>query len=100
MQLIETMPTYLGQQFYPGGVPLPADRVSVNGKTVQEIFMDTCDGDDCSLDDPRVAIINDYYRYHLLAPCWELGNVKEEEIMLADSDKLFEICMDLGIDPI
>ena len=99
MQIIETMPTYLGQQLYPNGLPLPADRVSVNGKTVQEIFFDTCDGD-FSEDDPRIAIVNDYYRYHLLAPCWDLGDVTDEQIMSANGDKLFEICMDTGIDPL
>jgi hypothetical protein len=99
MNLIETMPTYLGQQFYPAGYPLPADKISVNGKTVQEIFFDTCDGD-FSEDDPRITIVNNYYRYHLLAPCWDLGNVTEAEIMSADSDMLFKICMDLGIDPL
>jgi len=97
--IIETMPTYLGQQLYPAGLPLPADKVYVNGKTVQEIFFDTCDGD-FSPEDERIQIVNNYYRYHLLAPCWDLGEVTEEEIMSADGDKLFEICMDLGIDPL
>ena len=93
------MPTYLGNQFYPGGLPLPADKVSVNGKTVQEIFFDTCDGDFAE-EDPRILIVNDYYKYHLLAPCWDLGEITDEEIMSADGDKLFEICMDIGIDPL
>lgn len=99
MQLIETMPAYLGQQFYPCGLPLPADKVSVNGRTVQEIFFDTCDGD-FGEEDPSVLILNDYYRYHLLAPCWDLGEVTREEIMSANDYRLFEICMDLGIDPL
>lgn len=99
MQLIEMMPTYLGQQLYPGGLPLPADKVSVNGRTVQQIFFDTCDGD-FGEDDPSVKVLNDYYRYHLLAPCWDLGEITPEQIMSADSDKLFEICMETGIDPL
>ena len=99
MQLIETMPTYLGNQFYPGGVPLPADKVSINGRTVQQIYFDTCDGD-FGEDHPDIKMLYDFYRYHLLAPCWDLGEVTPEEIMSADGDKLFEICMDLGLDPI
>lgn len=97
--IIENMPTYLGQQLYPHGLPLPADKVSVNGKTVLEIFFDKCDGD-FSPDDERIKIVNDYYRYHLLAPCWDLGNFTHEEIMSADGDKLFEICIETGIDPL
>lgn len=99
MKIIETMPAYLGNQLYPGGVPLPADKVSVNGRIVLEIFFGICDGD-FSEHDPDVKVLNDYYRYYLLAPCWDLGKVTREEIMSADSDKLFEICMETGIDPL
>lgn len=98
MEVIETMPTYLGKQFYPDGLPLPPSRISVNAKSVQEIFFDTCDGD-FGEDDPNVKVLNDYLRYYLLAPCWDLGEVTEEQIMSADNDKLFDICMEIGIDP-
>lgn len=98
MQLIEMMPTYLGQQLYPAGLPLPADKVSINGKTVMDMFLET------SQDEERYkeveGILNDYYRYHLLAPCFDLGKWSKDEIMSADGDRLFEICMDLGIDPL
>ena len=102
MPLIETMPAMFGQQFYPNGFPLPAHKISVNGKTVQQIFVDLYkDSGTAPADDPQLEIINDYYRYHLLAPCWQLGDwVTEEQIMAADHDELFEICMDTGIDPI
>ncbi len=78
--LIETMPTYLGQQLYPMGLPLPAGKVSVNGKTVMDIFLDTADDD--KKYEESVSILNDYYRYHLLAPCWDLGEITDEEIFV------------------
>lgn len=99
MNIIETMPTYLGKQLYPHGLPIQADKVSVNGRTIKEIFLDTCDGD-FREDDPNVKILNDYYRYYLLAPHWVLAGTTSTEIMNADSEKLFEICMENGLDPI
>jgi hypothetical protein len=97
--IIETMPTMFGQQFYPGGYPVPADKVTVDGRTIQEIFLDICD---CDLgdNDPDVKLINDYYRYHLLAPCWKLGEITPEQIMAADSEAFYDICIELAIDPI
>jgi hypothetical protein len=97
-KMIEQMPTLFGNQFYPGGVPLSADKVSVNGRTVKEIFLDAADGD-FGDDDPNVETLNNYYRYYMLAPCWDLGEFTEQEIMNANGERLFQICADLGIDP-
>lgn|SRR5574337_51949 len=99
-KVIETMPTMMGQQFYFAGMPLPADKVCVYGRSIEKIFLDTCDGDFCCDDDPDIKILNDYYRYYLLAPCWKLGDITEAQIMSANADELHEICNQLGIDPI
>lgn len=99
MGTIEGMPWMAGAQFYPGGMPLPAKAISFNGRTILDIFLEKA-GDDEIADDPYFVILNNYYRYFLLAPCWDLGEITEEEVLKADGQRLFEICLDCGLDPI
>ncbi len=99
MRIIESMPTYLGAQFYPGGCPIPADKISVNGRTIWEIFLDLAKGD-FNYDNPDLKVLDNFYRYYLLAPCWDLGDITKEDIIAANGIRLFEICMDLGLDPL
>ena len=97
MAIIENMPTLFGNQFYPGGVPLTADKISVQDKTVRQWWMDS------NLEKPTVeeeALFTDFYRYYLLAPCWELGDYSNCDIMKLRYDKLFDIALDMGIDPL
>jgi len=96
--LIETMPSYLGQQLYPYGYPLPPNKISVNGKTMAQLYIESeIVGFYKNVD--NVSLLEDYYRYFLLCPCWDLWAYTEEDIMSADYSKLFDNCMDLGVDP-
>jgi len=97
--IIKTMPTYFGYQLYPNGMPLPPEKVKIKGRSIRQIFLDNCDCD-YGEDDDDITILKDYYRYYLLAPCFVLTKKDKAEIMKADSERLFEIALDNGIDPL
>jgi len=67
--LIETMPKYIGHQLYPDGYPLPANRISINGRTMVELLMES-ETVGFYKNVANVDLLEDYYRYYLLAPCW------------------------------
>jgi hypothetical protein len=91
--IIETMPTIMGEQFYPGGIPLAPDQVSVNGKTIQRMFYQFAIRDDRTYD----AELKDYLKYYANAPCWHIpAHPDYDEMSL---NWMFDFLMDCGLDP-
>lgn len=97
MKIIETMPTYLGEQLYPAGFPLPAQKVTVFGVSVQDRFIRKGTGTHDLQEDEKIC--RDYMLYHFLAPCFETTEEDKQRAVKADYDELWSICIDNGIDP-
>jgi hypothetical protein len=95
--MIETMPTYLGEQFYLGGLPLPADKILYKSVSIQDRFIRKGTGTHDLKEDEKLC--TDYMLYYLLAPCWQISEEDKERAMKADYDELWDICLDNGIDP-
>jgi hypothetical protein len=49
--MIETMPTYLGEQFYISGFPLPAKDVHYQGVSIQDRFIREFDSESVLVDE-------------------------------------------------
>lgn len=92
--VIETMPTYLGEQLYPNGVPVAAVNISVNGKSVQEIYFDV------RRSEYEVNVLEDYIRYYIAAPCFIVADDDLAESKTMSYSDLFDLCLDYGIDPL
>ena len=97
MQVIETMPTYLGEQFYPYGAPLSALSVKVNGVSVMEIFIRKGTGVYPWKEDEEIC--RQYMLYHFLAPCFHLTDEDRAKAKDLSYDDLWDLCLDNGIDP-
>lgn len=89
------MPTYLGEQIYPAGLPLPPQKVKVFGVSVQDRFLRM----GTATDKEDEEICRDYMLYHFLAPCFEKTEEDKKRAMKANYDELLDICLDNGIDP-
>lgn len=96
MQVIETMPTYLGGQLYPYGNPIPAHQTKVNGLSVQTIFLRNAKNPNKEDEE----ILRQYMLYHFLAPCFDLMESDRQKAKDLSYDDLFDLCLNNGIDPL
>ena len=98
MALIETMPTLFGEQYYPDGFPLPSNKISVNDKSILQMFFDNCEGD-LDKETEETKLIHDFMLYWLLAPCFKISDEDKEIAPSLSNDELFDLLLDNGLDP-
>jgi hypothetical protein len=97
-QLIGTMPTMFGDQFYPYGLPAPYADIHFNGVSLREIFIRYANGNKGTRKDDEI-ILSDYIRYYLLAPCFIVPEEAREKLSEMNYDELLDFCFDIGVDP-
>lgn len=100
------VPRWLGMPMYPGGLPMPPDNVSYEGKTIREIYFKRID----DISQRRVPpnfdeekILKNFVLYHIHAPIFQ--SEFTQELLAKDFDEmslddLIWECMDYGIDPL
>lgn len=93
---LETIPRYMGEPIYPFNMPISADKHSVNGDTIQEIFL-RATGNNATVDD--LDILREYVVYFMCAPVFGLKNDFDTDIQNLDLDDLINICLENGLDP-
>jgi hypothetical protein len=93
------IPTFLGNLFYPGGVPLNIDNISVNNETIRTIFFRKCDGKVTKADE---EILKEYLVYHISAPIFDsefTQELRQKNLMELSLDDAISECIEYGLDP-
>ena len=93
-QLIETMPTFLGKQFYPLGFPLHFTQLTYKAKPLHEILFQQ----EPTTEQERIR--KDYYLYWLWAPIWNIPQEDRNIGAMLNSYELLNLLFDNGIDPL
>jgi hypothetical protein len=89
------MPTYLGNPFYPHGMPVSYRDININGQPLTEYF--SAYSNDTATPE-QTEILKAYVTYYLGGPLWQFSEPLPD---LSDKsvDELIEICFEHALDP-
>lgn len=94
-------PTYLGRPLYPGGLPLRTDNITVENRTVRQIFLDgISEGGETNYSADDDETLKSYVVYYMQAPIWDIDEpLIPADLMKLTLTELIGKCMEHGLDP-
>lgn len=104
-QTTRMMPTFLGQHFYNGGFPVPAQKIIINCNEMQESIEEIkIKYYEQRATEKEMEALKEYVLYYVGAPVFkvEFDNLAQEEFFKAKMplDDMLDLLLDAGIDPL
>ena len=93
------IPTFLGQPFYPYGFPINKENISINGKSILELFLLRCEGKKDKFID---NYLKEYLIYFINAPIFSNNftqELRKKDFKKMKLDQAIIECLDFGLDP-
>jgi len=99
------MPTFLGEPFYHGGFPVPAQNIIMNINDVQESIEEIkLKYWERKASEKEEAALKEYVLYYIGAPVFrlEFDNKAQEEFFKTKMplDDMLDLLLDAGLDPL
>lgn len=94
------MPNYLGKPFYEGGFPVTADRILIEGVSVEEMKLKYFE-EKASAEEE--GILKEFVMYYIGAPCFVIefdNEAQKEKFKQMSLDSMLDLLLDAGIDPL